>query len=75
LRLFTDVKLLKRDEKLAKNSAIIFIDFTSAFDNVDWDILFKGLKKQNFPKRIINTFKLLYYNTLINGEFMGHGIP
>ena len=61
LRLLSDIKLYKENnQKAFKSEAIIFIDYTSAFDNVDWKILFKILKKYKINKESINNMKLLY---------------
>ena len=46
LRLITDVKMYKKENEIKyKSAAIIFLDFSSAFDNVEWNELFRILKK------------------------------
>ena len=65
----------KSNPKIGKSTAILFIDFSSAFDNVDQNILFKILKKQKIKKEYINTLKILYYNTRVNGIPLGQGVP
>ena len=56
-----------------KTGAVINIDWEKAFDKVNWDFLFKILKRMKFPDFVIKWISVLYTNIqsvcLINGFF------
>lgn len=75
LRLLTSAKMYKKKfPNKFQSAAVVFLDFSSAFDNVDWRTLFSILKKQKVPKNIIDTLKILYYNIKVNGCELGKGL-
>ena len=39
---------------------LMFLDFEKAFDSVEWNFLFKTLKKFNFGDNFISWMRILY---------------
>ena len=56
-RLIEESKLSNRD------LALVFVDFSKAFDSVDRDKMFEILKLYGIPEKIIAAIKVLYTNT------------
>ena len=56
-----------------RKGAVVNIDWEKAFDRVNWDFLYKVLKKMKFPEFIIQWIENLYTNiqsvVLVNGHF------
>ena len=73
LRLITDALDLKKTSNCKKNN-ILFIDFKSAFDNVNRDILFKKLRKQGFSDNWVNTLEILYSSITIRNLHPSIGV-
>ena len=45
-----------KDKKVqGGKSAIVFFDFKSAYDTLDWDILFNRILNKGFPREIVKT--------------------
>lgn len=51
--------------------AILFIDFSKAFDTLQWDFMFQTLKHFGFNEAFINWIKTLYSN--INSSIVNNG--
>ena len=56
-RIIEECKLSNRD------LALVFVDFSKAFDSVDRDRMFEILKLYGIPDKIISAIKVLYSNT------------
>ena len=50
---------------------MILVDFEKAYDSLEWNFLFKALKKCNFGDSFIKWVRLLYTN--ISSCIMKHG--
>ena len=48
------------------NGAILCLDFTKAFDSIEWNFMFETLRKFNFSENFIKWIKLLYTKPFIN---------
>ena len=46
-----------------KTAALIFVDFSKAFDSLNCDKMFEILELYGIPSEIINAIKVLYSNT------------
>jgi exonuclease III len=55
------------DEHLRTGEPIIldFVDFSKAFDSLDWDTMWKIMKYQGMPPKIIEMIKVLYTNSSV----------
>ena len=61
MRLIGKINDIKEDTNFkSKNWRILFIDFRSAFDQVDQVILMKRLENSGVKERTLNILKLLY---------------
>lgn len=64
-----------RDAKISKNRRLIFkVDFSKAFDSINWDYLLDMMKGMNFPDQWLSwmkTFVTTSANFLINGSASG----
>ena len=49
-----------------------FLDFSKAYDRVDWDFMFGCLTKANFGPIFISWIKLLYHNPMVTILHNGH---
>ena len=47
-------------EKFKVDGAILFLDFSKAFDSLEWDFMYEALKKYGFNKSILQWIKTLY---------------
>jgi hypothetical protein len=54
LMFYTDIK--------NENGTLLCIDFKNAFDSLEWDFLFKSLRKFNFGESLTSWLKLFYCN-------------
>ena len=52
-------------DKESKELAVVSIDLQSAFDTIEWEYIFKTLKKMNMPEAIINAIRQLYTSCLL----------
>ena len=57
MKLLITIKTLREE---TKNIYVTFYDFSAAFDNVDWLILFEKLKMHRFPLELIKTIQILF---------------
>ena len=58
-------------EKLNISGAILFLDFSKAFDSLEWDFMFEALKKFGFNDSFLKWIKTLYNN--IKGSIVNNG--
>ena len=63
--------IIDYSEKFNISGAILFIDFSKAFDSLEWDFMYESLKKFGFPVSFISWIKTLY--TDIKGCMMNNG--
>ena len=54
--------IIDYSEQFNLDSAILFLDFTKAFDTLDWGFMTKSLEKFGFGISFINWVKTLYKN-------------
>ena len=47
-------------EQFKVDGAILFLDFTKAFDSIEWHFMFKSLEKFGFQKSILDWIQTLY---------------
>jgi hypothetical protein len=52
-------------QKFNKEGIILCLDFEKAFDTLEWNFIFKVLKKYNFGPFFINCMKMIYKNPSI----------
>lgn len=60
IRLIQDV--IDFSEKNNTDSCILFLDFSKAFDTIEWEFMFNSLEKFGFGRSFINWVKILYTN-------------
>ena len=41
---------------------LLYVDFEKAFDSIEWQFIWKALRRYNFGNYLINEIKLLYNN-------------
>ena len=58
-------------EKFKVDGAVLFLDFTKAFDSLEWNFMFETLKKFGFKNDFINWIKTMY--TDIKGSILNNG--
>jgi hypothetical protein len=51
--------------------AILFLDFSKAFDSIEWEFMFKSLERFGFQESILSWIKTLY--TRIQGCISNNG--
>ena len=60
----TNVRLILDVINESNRGLLFFLDFKKAFDSLEWNFIFKCLKKYNFGESIIQWIKLLYVKPL-----------
>lgn len=60
LRLIQDT--IEFSQKHQPDAVVVMLDFQKAFDSVEWEFLFRTMKKFNFGIEFINWIKVLYKN-------------
>ena len=63
--------LIDYSEKFNIAGALLFLDFSKAFDSLEWVFMYETLQKFGFPESFINWVKTLY--TDIKGCMMNNG--
>ena len=63
VRFLLFVVLLKKYHTCNRDVALVFIDFSKAFDSVDREMMFKILSLYGIPTVIIDAIKILYTDT------------
>ena len=75
-RIHDHIHLLKAIQSHISNSDdeayATFLDFSKAYDRVDWDFMFGCLDKANFGPIFISWIKLLYHNPMLIIMHNGH---
>ena len=56
-------RLLEESQAFNKDLALVFVDFSKAFDSVDREKMFEILVLYGIPKKIIDAIKVLYTDT------------
>ena len=58
-------------ENINQEGILMFLDFEKAFDSVEWNVVFKAMKKINFGDNFISWMRILYtkpvFRLKING--------
>ena len=57
-------RLIEESKLSTRDLALVFVDFSKAFDSVDRVKLFEILKIYGIPDKIISAIKVLYTDTL-----------
>ena len=57
-------RLIEESQACNKDLALVFVDFSKAFDSVDRDKMFEILGLYGIPTKIINAIKVLYTDTI-----------
>ena len=52
--------IIDYSENYQTDGAILFLDFSKAFDSIEWDFMFRSLKKFGFKKSFITWVTILY---------------
>ena len=60
IRVLQDVMSYTMQKKLS--GLLLFIDFEKAFDTIEWEFIWKALKKFNFGDYLIKLVQILYTN-------------
>lgn len=71
IRLIQDV--IDISEKNNYDACILFLDFSKAFDTIEWEFMFKSLEKFSFGVCFINWVKTLYNDfrgSVINNNWL-----
>lgn len=63
--------IIEYSEKYSVEGAILFIDFSKAFDSLEWSFMYKSLVKFGLPESFINWVKTLYND--IKGCIINNG--
>jgi hypothetical protein len=58
-------------DKLNVEGAILFLDFSKAFDSLEWELMYLSVEKFGFQKSIIKWLRTLYSN--IKGCILNNG--
>ena len=56
-------RIIEESEACKKDLAVVFVDFSKAFDSVDRDKMFEILQLYGIPNKMIAAIKVLYTNT------------
>ena len=56
-------RLIEESQAFNKDLALVFVDFSKAFDSVDREKMFEILGLYGIPTKIINAIKVLYTDT------------
>ena len=56
-------RLIEESQKCKKDLALVFVDFSKAFDSVDREKMFEILQLYGIPDKMIKAIKFLYTNT------------
>ena len=72
----TNIRLIQDIIEYAQNrkekGLLLFLDFEKAFDSVEWNTMFKILRKFNFGESFINWVETLYKNPTLKIKNNGH---
>ena len=60
IRLIQDI--IDYSEKFQIDSCILYLDFTKAFDTIEWNFMIEAIKNFGFGESFINWIKVLYTN-------------
>ena len=58
-------------EQFKADGSVLFLDFSKAFDSLEWDFMFESLKKFGFQESMLRWIKTKYTN--IKSSVSNHG--
>ena len=54
--------IIDYSEQFKVDGAVLFLDFSKAFDSLEWEFMFESLKKFGFQKSMLRWIKTMYTN-------------
>ena len=68
----TNIRLVQDVIETADEGLLFFLDLKKAFDSIEWNFIFKCLKRCNFGDNLINWIKILYTKPMISIKNNGY---